>query len=144
MRHRTRLLFLHRPLVSGWRDVPSRRTRDAAPVRGGAAHRAKRLLSTVLLAALLLSATAEPALAAPLADSAGLTSIIESIITLITDIAKVLAVLGLVAWGVAQFIQPFTPEVNQRFQGYATKVVFGAILVLGAEQIVEWLWGIGG
>jgi type IV secretory pathway VirB2 component (pilin) len=144
MKDRTKLSLLRRS-PDPRRDGESERG-DAK--RDGALRRATRLLATVLLAALLLTTTASPALAAPLEngsaeDSTGLTAIIENIIDLITGIAKVLAVLGLVAWGVAQFMQPFTPEVNQRFQGYATKVVFGAILILGAEQIVDWLWGIG-
>ncbi|MGD9098873.1 MAG: TrbC/VirB2 family protein [Anaerolineae bacterium] len=144
MKDRTKLSLLRRSPDPRW-DGESERG-DVG--RDGALRRATRLLATVLLAALLLTVTAGPTLAAPLLgsgaeDTTGLTAIIESIITLITGIAKVLAVLGLVTWGVAQFIQPFTPEVNQRFQGYATKVVFGAILVLGAEQIVDWLWGIG-
>ena len=107
-------------------------------------HQTKRTFSTFLLVTLLLLVTATPALAAPLkADDAGLEGIINNIIDLITGIAKPVALLGLVGWGVAQFATPFAPELNQKFQGYSTKLVFGAVLVLGGTQIVDWLWGIG-
>ena len=99
-----------------------------------------------------MAVTALPVLAAPLEQSAtgpapggsaGLEGIINKIIDLITSIAKPVALLGLVGWGIAQFATPFAPELNQKFQGYATKLVFGAVLILGGTQIVDWLWGIG-
>lgn len=99
---------------------------------------------------LLLVVTVAPALAAPLEDTgpapggaAGLDGIINNLVDLIKNIAKPVALLGLVGWGLAQFASPFAPEINQRFQGYATKLVFGAVLILGATEIVNWLWGIG-
>ncbi len=119
----------------------------------------KHVLLSILPVTLLLAVTvslalpALPALAAPLeqnigttpaaGDTAGLEGIINNIIELIKGIAKPIALLGLVGWGVAQFAQPFAPELNQKFQGYSTKLVFGAVLVLGGTQIVDWLWGIG-
>jgi type IV secretory pathway VirB2 component (pilin) len=94
--------------------------------------------------------TVTPVLAEPSLDtgpaaggSAGLEGIINNIIDLIKNIAKPVALLGLVGWGVAHFAEPFAPEINQRFRGYSTKLVFGAVLVLGATQIVDWLWSIG-
>jgi type IV secretory pathway VirB2 component (pilin) len=112
----------------------------------------RRILLSFLPATLLLVVTVAPALAAPLEQTgtgpapggtAGLGGIINNIINLITGIAKPIALLGLVGWGVAQFATPFAPELNQKFQGYSTKLVFGAVLVLGGTQIVDWLWGIG-
>ncbi len=98
----------------------------------------KRILLNLVITTLLLAVTATPALAAPLkADS--LESIIKNITSKIEDIATVVAILGLTAWGVAQFVAPFAPEINSRFQGYATKIVFGSVLILGATEIVTWL-----
>ncbi len=111
----------------------------------------KRQALVMICTMLLLAATATPALAAPLeldtgpgdgGGSAGLTGIIDGVIDLIVTIAKPLALLGIVGWGVAQFMQPFAPEINSRFQGYATKLIFGAVLVLGAGEIVDFLWSI--
>ena len=113
-------------------------------------HKTKRILLSFLPVTLLMVVLVAPVLAAPLNDtgpaaggSAGLEGIINNIIDLITGIAKPIALLGLVGWGVAQFAQPFAPELNQKFQGYSTKLVFGAVLILGGTQIVEWLWSIG-
>ncbi len=101
-------------------------------------NRKKRILLNLVITMLLLAVTATPALAAPLkADS--LNDIITNITRKIEGIATVVAVLGLTAWGVAQFAAPFAPEINSRFQGYATKVVFGSVLILGASEIVTWL-----
>ncbi len=114
-------------------------------------NKKKRTFLIFLCVTLLLTVTATPALAQKTkpagstssGSSAGLDGIINNIIDLIIGIAKPIALLGLVGWGVAQFAQPFAPELNQKFQGYSTKLVFGAVLVLGGTQIVDWLWGIG-
>ncbi len=116
-------------------------------------NKMQSVLLSFLAATLLLAVMVTPVLAEELdqdtgaagssGGSAGLEGIITNIIDLITGIARPLALLGLVGWGVAQFAQPFAPEINQKFQGYSTKLVFGAVLVLGGDQIVEWLWGIG-
>jgi type IV secretory pathway VirB2 component (pilin) len=111
----------------------------------------KRILLSFLPVTLLLAMTVTPVLAEPVSQgtgpaaggSAGLEGIINNIIDLIKNIAKPVALLGLVGWGIAQFAEPFAPELNQRFRGYATKLVFGAVLILGATEIVDWLWGIG-
>ena len=103
---------------------------------------------SALLALGLIALSALPVYAAPhrQADAGdfGLGAILENLLGLISDIAKPVAVLGLAGWGVAQFAQPFAPEVNSKFQGYATKLVFGAVLVLGATTIADWIFGIGG
>ncbi len=114
--------------------------------------RNKRQTLAVICAVLFLATTSTTlALAAPFeldkgpidkGGGGGLTGIIDGVIGLIVTIAKPLALLGVVAWGAAQFIQPFAPEVNSKFQGYA-KLVMGAVLVLGAGDIVDFLWGIG-
>jgi hypothetical protein len=104
----------------------------------------KKVSVSIVYAVALVASTAAPAFAAPLeADDFGLGGIFDSLVSLLTGIAKPIAVLGLVGWGVAQFIQPFAPEVNSKFQGYSTKLVLGAVLVIGASQIANWLFSIG-
>jgi len=106
----------------------------------------KQTLLSTLLALGLVAVTAFPAYAAPLGDGGGLgfEGIIDGLLSLITDIAKPVAVLGLAGWGLAQFAQPFAPELNSKFQGYSTKILFGAVLVLGASTIADWVFSIGG
>ena len=104
----------------------------------------KHTLLSTLAALGLLAVTALPAYAAPMQDDLGFAGIIDGILTLITDIAKPVAVLGLAGWGLAQFAQPFAPELNSKFQGYSTKILFGAVLVLGASTIADWVFSIGG
>jgi type IV secretory pathway VirB2 component (pilin) len=103
----------------------------------------KRTLLATLLALGLVAVTAFPAYAAPMQDALGFEGIIDGILGLITDIAKPVAVLGLAGWGLAQFAQPFAPELNSKFQGYSTKILFGAVLVLGASTIADWIFSIG-
>jgi hypothetical protein len=107
-----------------------------------------RIVSTVAAVALSM-AIAQVAYAAPAfgplpQDGGGaFDGIINSLVDMIKAIARPVALLGLVGWGVAQFAQPFAPEINSRFQGYATKVVFGAVLVVFGADLVDWLFSIG-
>ena len=103
----------------------------------------------VAIQILLSVAVTTPAFAAPLQQGGGsgdfgLSAIIDSLVGLITTLAKPLAVLGLAGWGLGKFAAPFAPEINSKFQNYGQNLVFGAVLVLFSAQIADWLFSIGG
>jgi type IV secretory pathway VirB2 component (pilin) len=116
-------------------------------MKGEKVNTKRKIRWAMLLALIVTALAAVPVHAAPQDQAGGgdfgLSGMLDNLLGLISDIAKPIAVLGLAGWGVAQFAQPFAPEVNSKFQGYATKLVFGAILVLGAATIADWIFGIG-
>ena len=91
-----------------------------------------------LIVVLGVMTVAVPAFAA---DGTGFDEIITSITSLIQDIALVLAVLGLVIWGLGKVARPVFPEISSMTQQYIPNMIIGLVVIFGAAKIVEKVGG---